>query len=285
MDAEAAPITTKRAQVRAILEHRIRDELHAGDALDSERELVHQLGVSRVTVRQAIGDLVADGMLERTQGKGTYVTGPRVDTRLHLMSFSREMRARGLRPRTQVLSARIVPANGEVAPTLGLELGEQVVRLERLRLADGTPMAHEIGWYPSKLLPGLLDHKLNFVYDLMAEHYGLEVTRGEQTVRSEAADADRARILGIARRAPLLVTERVTFAGEVAVEHCISWYRADRYRIHSTILPRDEPDEDEHGEEDGGQADPVGDDRGPGAEGTQAVAVRTPGRLIAGVGA
>ncbi|MGO4957251.1 GntR family transcriptional regulator [Luteococcus sp. Sow4_B9] len=240
MDASGAAITTKRAQVREILERRIRDELHAGDVLDSERQLVAQLGVSRVTVRQAIADLVEAGLLERTQGKGTYVTGPRIDTRLHLMSFSREMRLRGLEPHTRVLSAQQESADTTVAEALEVLPGAPVIRLERLRLADGTPMAHEIGWYPCELFPGLLDHPLEAVYDLMVEHYGVTATKGEQTVSAEAADADRARVLGIARRAPLLVQERLTFAEQGVVEYSMSWYRADRYRIHSTIRPRDE---------------------------------------------
>ncbi|MEL4357663.1 MULTISPECIES: GntR family transcriptional regulator [unclassified Luteococcus] len=239
-DAEEPVIATKRAQVREILQRRIQEELHAGDALASERELVTQLGVSRVTVRQAIADLVEAGLLERTQGKGTYVTGPRVNSRLHLMSFSREMRARGLKPRTVVLSAAEEPADQRVAEVLEIQPGEPVVRLERLRLADGTPMAHEVGWYPSSLMPDLLQHKLNTVYDLMAEHYGLVVTRGEQSVSAEAADALHARLLGIARRAPLLVNERLTFAGDTVVEYSISKYRGDRYRIHSTLHPREQ---------------------------------------------
>lgn len=236
---EAQVVTTKRAQVKAILERRIRDELHAGDALDSERELVAQLGVSRVTVRQAITELVADGLLERTQGKGTYVTGPRVDSRLHLVSFSREMRARGLKPRTQVLGAREMPASMAIAQALQIRPGAPVARLERLRLADSTPMAVEVGWYPLDLLPGFLDHKLNFVYDLIIDSYGLVPTRGEQTVRADAADADQARVLNIPRRAPLLVTERTTWADGTLFEFCTSAHRADRYQIHSTIHPRD----------------------------------------------
>ena len=248
MSDDEAPITTKRQQVRTILERRIREELHAGDAIDSERELVQQLGVSRVTVRQAIADLVDAGVLERTQGKGTYVTGPQVNSRLHLMSFSREMRARGLHPRTEVLRAEAEPADERVAAALRIAVGDEVVRLERIRLADDTPMAHEVGWYPSALFPDLLQHKLNFVYDLLADRYGVVATSGEQNVSAESADADRARILGIARRAPLLVTERSTHAGDRVIEYSISWYRGDRYRIHSTIRPRETPAEQSSGE-------------------------------------
>lgn len=237
MNADEQAITTKRAQVKAILERRIADELHPGDTLDSERELVAQLGVSRVTVRQAISDLVDEGVLERTQGKGTYVTGPRVNSRLHLASFSREMCARGLVPRSEVISKGTEPADAEVADGLEIELGEPVVRLERLRLADETPMAHEIGWYPLAMFPDLLDHGLTTIYDLLADRYGIVATRGEQEVSAHAADATMARILGIPKRSPLLVTTRITHAGDQVMEYSITSYRADRYKIHSTIRP------------------------------------------------
>ena len=152
--------TTKRAQVRGILEQLIDDELSPGDAIPSERALVERLRVSRVTVRQAIADLVGGGVLERVHGKGTYVTGPQVDSRLHLTSFSREMRDRGLQPATVVLSAREEAADDEVSYALRTRPGRGVIRVERLRMADGTPMAYEVGYYPSALFPGLLQREL-----------------------------------------------------------------------------------------------------------------------------
>jgi GntR family transcriptional regulator len=229
---------TKRAQVRGILEELIATELHPGDAIPSERALVLRLGVSRVTVRQAIADLVAVGTLERVHGKGTYLTGPQVDSRLHLTSFSREMRARGLIPATVVLSAAEQPADDDVSYALRIRPGQSVVRVERLRMADGTPMAYEVGHYPAVLFPGLLQRELGSLYDVFAHEYGVIVSSGEQTVRAESADVHRARILGIAKRAPLLVQQRVTYAGDRAIEMSTSWYRADRYRIHMAITPR-----------------------------------------------
>jgi len=230
--------TTERAQVRGVLEQLIDTELSAGDAIPSERALVVRLGVSRVTVRQAIADLVEAGVLERVHGKGTYVTGPQVDSRLHLTSFSREMRDRGLVPSTVVLSAREEAADDDVAYALRIRPGRPVIRVERLRTADGTPMAYEVGCYPSALFPGLLQRELGSLYDVFASEYGVVVTSGEQTVRAESADAHQARILGIAKRAPLLVQERVTHAGDRAIELSTSWYRADRYRLHMAITPR-----------------------------------------------
>jgi len=237
-DRPQASSTTKRAQVRAILEKLIDSELHPGDAIPSERALVVRLGVSRVTVRQAIADLVDAGVLERVHGKGTYVTGPQVDSRLHLTSFSREMRDRGLQPATVVLSAAEEAADDDVSYALRIRPGRPVVRVERLRTADGTPMAYEVGHYPSMLFPGLLQRELGALYDVFASEYGVVVTSGEQTVRAESADAHQARVLGIAKRAPLLVQERVTYAGDRVMELSTSWYRADRYRIHMAITPR-----------------------------------------------
>jgi GntR family transcriptional regulator len=229
---------TKRAQVRNIVEQLVESELTAGDPIPSERALVIRLGVSRVTVRQAIADLCEAGLLERVHGKGTYVTGPQVDSRLHLTSFSREMRDRGLVPATVVLNAEEEAAAEQVSDALGIKPGGPVVRVERLRTADGTPMAYEVGYYPSALFPGLLHRELGSLYDVFANDYGVVVTSGEQTVRAESADARQARVLGIAKRAPLLVQERVTLAGERAIEFSTSWYRADRYRIHMAITPR-----------------------------------------------
>jgi len=228
--------------VRGILEKLIDGELSPGDAIPSERALVERLGVSRVTVRQAISDLVDSGTLERVHGKGTYVTGPQVDSRLHLTSFSREMRDRGLSPATVVLSATEELANERVSQTLRLRSGRPVICVKRLRSADGTPMAYEVGYYPAMLFPGLLQRELSSLYDVFAREYGVIATSGEQTVRAESADVRLARLLRVTRRAPLLVQERVTHAGERVIELCTSWYRADRYRIHMAVTPRGAPE-------------------------------------------
>jgi DNA-binding GntR family transcriptional regulator len=230
--------TTKRVHVRSILEQLIDAELSPGDAIPSERALVQRLGVSRVTVRQAIADLVETGALERVHGKGTYVTGPQVDSRLHLTSFSREMRDRGLSPASVVLSATEEPADEGVAQALRLRPGRPVICVKRLRTAESAPMAYEVGYYPSALFPGLLQRELGSLYDVFASDYGVVATSGEQTVRADSADAQLARLLGIAKRAPLLVQERITRAAERVIELSTSWYRADRYRIHMAVTPR-----------------------------------------------
>lgn len=212
-------------------------DLRPGAAIPSERELVRELGVSRVTVRQAIADLVDAGRLEKAQGRGTYVTGPRIESKLHLMSFSREMRARGLDPQTQVIDACEIPGTTNVSQKLGLAAGDPVIRVERLRLADGTPMAYETGHYPSAVFPGLLDLELGSLYDIFVSRYGIRVTTGQQEIRAESASDVLASALGITRRSPLLVQERVTYAGSLPIEFATSHYRADRYKIRMGITP------------------------------------------------
>ena len=95
-----------------------------------------------------------------------------------------------------VLSASEQPADDDVSYALRIRPGRPVIRVERLRMADGTPMAYEVGHYPSVLFPGLLQRELGSLYDVFASEYGVVVTSGEQTVRAESADAHQARILG-----------------------------------------------------------------------------------------
>ena len=230
--------TTKRAQVRSILEQLIDTELHPGDAIPSERTLVTRLGVSRVTVRQAIADLVEAGVLERVHGKGTYVTGPQVDSRLHLTSFSREMRDRGLVPATVVLAAAEEPADDDVAYALRIRPGRPVIRVERLRMADGTPMAYEVGHYPARSSRGCCDAS-----SARSTTCSPPSTASSSPAASRRSGPSQPTPTGpessaSPKRAPLLVQERVTHAGERVIELSTSWYRADRYRIHMAITPR-----------------------------------------------
>ncbi|MGB4917792.1 MAG: GntR family transcriptional regulator, partial [Propionicimonas sp.] len=114
-----------------------------GSAIPSERELMTIYQVSRATVRKAIDGLVADGLLQRTHGLGTFAVRPRLESRLHLASFSQDMRRRGLTPSTRILSVSLDRPTREVAAALGLADTDTAWRVVRIRLADGQPIAHE----------------------------------------------------------------------------------------------------------------------------------------------
>jgi GntR family transcriptional regulator len=209
-------------------------------AIPSERDLMVAHGVSRATVRKAIDGLVSDGLLQRIHGKGTFVSRPRLESRLHLASFSQDMRRRGLVPSTRALGVELEEPPADVAASLQLAPGAQVWRLDRVRLADGQPIAHEHGWYPEPLLPGLIRHDLGgSLYELFREQYGLGIDAAEQTLWGEAADATYAELLDAPLHTPLLVFRRVSTSAGKPLEHVVSRYRGDRYQLHMSLDSRD----------------------------------------------
>lgn len=211
-------------------------------AIPSERDLMASHGLSRATVRKAIDGLVGDGLLQRIHGKGTFVARPRVASRLHLASFSQDMRRRGFVPSSRTLAVELEEAEPLVADSLGLRRGERVWRLDRVRLADGDPIAHERGWYPEARLPGLRQHDLGgSLYETFRDHYGFTIDGAEQTLWGEAADATYAELLDAPLHTPLLVFRRVSTAAGTPLEHVVSRYRGDRYQLHMSLSGKDAP--------------------------------------------
>lgn len=226
----------KHTQLRDILLKLIERELAPDAPIPSERELMASYGVSRMTVREAIGQLVSEGKLYSVRGKGTFVARPTVESQLHLASFTEDMRRRGLDPSTVILRAELAEPPQQVRSALRIPVEQQAYHFERLRIADGTPMALEDSWYPTGPLPDLLDRDLTgSLYTIFAEYYDLAIDSAQQAVWSAVAETAVARPLGVRAGAPLLVFQRTSSAGYLAVEHTTSWYRGDRYRIHMTL--------------------------------------------------
>lgn len=219
----------KYVRVRDYLRSLVTHELQTGDAIPSERVLCERFGVSRMTVRQAVDALVVEGLLQREQGRGTFVAPSRMDLEVRLASFGEEMRRRGMEPSSTVLAAEEVPATPDVADALDLVAGEHVHYLHRVRLADGVPMAIEQTWVPAGLVPGLLaDGAPESIYGELRRR-GLEPDWGEDTVAASEVDAQDAGLLGLRTGAAVLRLTRRTFAGDVACAYSRSSYRADRY--------------------------------------------------------
>lgn len=136
----------KYVAVRDHLADLIDTQLSAGDAIPSERDLADQFGVSRMTVRRAIDSLVADAVLARRQGSGTYVAQPKMDVQARMTSFTEEMRQRGMIPGSRLIRAEQLLATPDVAAWLGISIHDRVHFVHRVRLADGVPMAVEKTW-------------------------------------------------------------------------------------------------------------------------------------------
>jgi GntR family transcriptional regulator len=226
----------KHAQLRAALLRTIDEELQPGAMIPSERDLTSRYDVSRATVRAAISSLVNEGRLTTVPGRGTVVTRPRVESNLHLASFTQDMRRRGHRPSTEVLSSSVVAAGEVTAKALGISAGDPLWEIERLRLADDEPMAHEISWYPEVSFPALGDEDLTgSIYATLESTYGVVITDARQTTWAEQAGHTYAHLLEVAETAPVMVFDRVGSSSEGPVEQTISRYRGDRYQLSMSL--------------------------------------------------
>ncbi|MBC3178181.1 GntR family transcriptional regulator [Corynebacterium lujinxingii] len=226
----------KHEQLRSILEELISTELVPGDPLPGERALEEKYGVSRITVRRAIGDLVAAGRLRRVRGKGTFVAPAPLVSRLHLASFSDEMRAQRVKAGSRILLAERTTPPDEVTAFFGTPPTTEHIRLRRLRLGDGEPYAVDDAWYNSLLVPDLLENDVyHSVYTLLENEYELGITEAEQTVTAVTAGPDNAPLLDVTPDTALLHIVRYARSGGNNVEFCSSVYRTDRYRLTTRV--------------------------------------------------
>ncbi len=207
------------------------------DALPPERDLASEFRVSRITIRKALDGLVADGLLTRRQGAGTFVSG-RVEKQFaKLTSFSEDMAARGRTPRSEWL----LRGSGNVTPeeslTLGLGPGAPVYRFHRIRFADDSPMAIEYSTIPGFGLASA-DAVQDSLYAALSAA-GNRPTRALQRLRAVAVDGDRARLLSVEPGAPVLYIERRGFLDDGRViETTQSWYRGDAYDFVAELNAR-----------------------------------------------
>lgn len=226
----------KHEQLRALLEQRCADGLEPGAALPSERQLCEEYGVSRITVREALRQLVAEGTLVRIRGKGTFVADRPARSQLHLASFHEDMRRLGRAPSTVVLQTELRVPPPSTTSALQIRAADKAFHVKRLRLADGVPISIDDAWYPQAVAPGMDQHDLTrSIYDLLRVEYGHPIDHAEQSIGAISADGELARLLGVPSGAPLLAFDRVAFAGTARVEHSYSWYRSDRYQVQMTV--------------------------------------------------
>src|SRR5215469_11773924 len=154
-----------------------------GEAISSEQEISVQMGVSRMTVRQALKSLCSEGVLYSQRGKGTFVSANKLEKNFRIvLSFTEEMRNGGSRPSSKLLSFDVARTDIKTAEALGIKTDENVIRLRRLRLANGIPMAIEWSHLPVDVCPDLLaifDPRAS-LYETLARHYGIHIAVTEE---------------------------------------------------------------------------------------------------------
>jgi GntR family transcriptional regulator len=233
-------MSTADEVTRQELRARLRELIAAsrpGDRLPSERALSQRWGAARMTVRHATDALIAEGLVARRHGSGTYVLPQPVLRFLGLTSFTHDMRERGLLPSSRLLDFAVEPADGPTAATLRIPVGDPVHRFTRLRSGSGEPMAIEAVCLPSALVPGLgptdLDGSLN---ELLAARYRVVPGSARMTIEPVVPDAAARRLLTIpATQACLrLRMAYVDPRGRVLMTaDCL--YRGDRYQLSADI--------------------------------------------------
>ena len=216
-------------QVRNGLARLIRERrFSVDDALPSERVLAEKLGISRVTARKAIGALVDEGLIVRRHGSGNYIAPLLEQPLTRLTSFTEELKLRGFVPRSRWVRRFVGAALTEEMVALSLSPGARVARLERVRLADETPMAYETSALPMTILadPEAVKDSL---YLYLAER-NVAPVRALQHIRAANATARQAELLGIPLGQALLFITRVGYLDDGrAVEITHTWCRSDYY--------------------------------------------------------
>jgi len=202
--------------------------------IPSERELSGTFKVSRMTIRQAMNDLVNEGYLYRRKGKGTFVAEPKIEQPLQgLTSFTEDMIKRGMVPLTHVLHFHEKKASLSIAKQLEVSEQELVYEIKRIRLADGIPMALETSYIPVKLVPGLTESIIQTsFYKYIEDILHLQIGEAVQALEANIVTLEDAKRLDINAGSAVLQIHRHTklTSGET-LEWVQSIYRADRYKF------------------------------------------------------
>jgi GntR family transcriptional regulator len=210
-----------------------------GDMIPPESELTKLYGVSRVTVRKVLDMFVKEGHLVRERGRGSFVAHPKLEHGMtRIVSFTDDMKQRGFVPRTRILFSGLMAAPAPIAKSLGIPEGEELARIDRLRLADEEPMCVEESFLVHRYMPGILNNNFseNSLREVKDKKFGIRWSRAMQTIQAIPASPEIAHLLSIKARAPLLYFERVTYAqNDVPMEYLRVYYRADRYVLHSEL--------------------------------------------------
>lgn len=206
-----------------------------GDRIMTESEMAKVYGVSLITVRKAIGSLMEKGLVVRRQGKGTFVTKPKISRDMKkLQSFSEMCRQMGAVPGAKMLENRLVEADEKIAEKLGVEKGSSVVYISRLRFADQEPVQIERNYFPLKYA-FLLDAKFddNSLFDFLKEKAGTQVAGSEKVIELCRATAEEAGLLGVKKEDYLLFVRSTAYDAEGAPIYAgVQVINGDRFSLY-----------------------------------------------------
>jgi GntR family transcriptional regulator len=234
------------SHVEAVLASEIADGyLKVGDQLPTEDSLIERFEVSRITVRRAIQNLVSRGVVEIRRGKGTFVAAPKITQELtELTGFVEDMHAVGRRPTARLIGKDFVTADMRVAGQLALTKGERVVRIRRVRLADGIPLSFDETYLPLALGKKIITNNLKTepIFSLLERKYDVPLIEAEYKLESVVAEVEVAAALRVKQGSPIFLIERTSYStGGRPVDYEKLYYRGDLVRFVTRLarkLPR-----------------------------------------------
>lgn len=218
----------------------VNKELKPGDKLPGERQLIELYSVSRITVRQAIAELVNDGILYSHHGKGTFVASTKIERPLaKLLGYGEELSNDGLETKIAVLRSGFEMPTNEVKEKLRLKDGEKVYAVTRVFSTLDEPLLLDRAYIPPELgnLLATADLSKDLIYHIF-ELYGIKITRGEQEIRATVCSPKDAKLLNVGSGLEMLSIARLTFAkDDIPVSYSRALYRGDRY-VYKVELKR-----------------------------------------------
>jgi GntR family transcriptional regulator len=234
------------SRVETVLAFEIADGvLKVGDQLPTEDILIARFEVSRITIRRAIQNLVGRGLVEIRRGKGTFVAPPKMTQELtELSGFVEDMHALGRKPTARVISKEVVTADTTVASRLALTKGQRVVRIRRVRLADGIPLSFYETYLHLELGKKIITNNLKTepIFSLLERKYDVPLIEAEYKLESVVADPEVAAALRVNQGSPIFLIERTSYStGGRPVDYEKLYYRGDLVRFVTRLarkIPR-----------------------------------------------
>lgn len=205
--------------------------------LPSENELGEAYSVSRITVRKALEKLESGGYLYRKRGKGTFVTTPPIEQHLSFFYSISDMSTKSHKPTTQVRGFDVVPCDSEIAPHLNIAPKTLVYQIERLRLADNLPLAHEYSYVPVAMFPELNGESIQEIglYKSFEKYENIVPDSALEWFEAIIIDSQTALLLEVGDCHPGMLNIRVASAAGKPVEYCRSIVRGDRIKYQVSL--------------------------------------------------
>jgi GntR family transcriptional regulator len=202
-----------------------------GDQLPTETELCNKFKVSRTTVRLALQRLELEGRIQRSQGKGTFVSEPQIQQTFSTVSksFSSQLRDLGMSPESKVLDKTLIPAKKDLSDILQLNENDPVIKLIRLRYADTKPIQFLTSYIPWSICPGLIhDDCSGSLFELLKTKYNVNIYRTFETIEQSLSDEEISKHLNIPKNSPVFYLESTTYSKEdTVIEYSTSMIRGD----------------------------------------------------------